>query len=135
MTGNLAGVRPAVTAADVVTAVRTWLLEQNPSLIVASRIPNPRPSTFVRIIRTGGVMAGVVDGAVIVVEAWAETDPDADRLAQEVRTLIGSAAGRRIADTWTVYRVVELSGPGSLPDPDSRQSRVTLTVQVDVRAV
>ena len=45
------------------------------SIPVASRVPNPRPSTFVRVMRAGGVSRDrVIDVPTVAVEAWAPTE-------------------------------------------------------------
>lgn len=100
---------------------------------VSTKVPNPRPVTFVIVRRVGGTRAGLVaDEALITVEAWADTDPAAHDLAQIARARLGALEGT-VAGGVTIYRVGESSGPQDLPDPDSNQSRYTQTFTVTVR--
>lgn len=100
---------------------------------VHARVPNPRPSTFVRVERTGGPAGNLVsDGATIVVESWATTEADAHDLAQLCRRALRQATATVVGGV-TVYRVTEVSGPGRLPDPESDQARYTQTFTVRVR--
>lgn len=100
---------------------------------VRSRIPNPRPSRFVRVYRTGGPLANIVtDSAQITVEAWAASDVDAHDLAQAARAIVNSLEAT-VTGGVTVYGVNEFSGPGYLPDPESEQPRYTWSASVNVR--
>ncbi len=126
--------------ADVVSALRSALLDDLPdngysSVPVVSRVPATRPTTFVRLFRTGGPRMNLVaDDAQVTVECWSDTDTDAHDLAQVVRALIYSYRGSIIGGV-TVYRVRELAGPGWLPDPLSDQPRWTQTFTVATRGV
>lgn len=100
---------------------------------VRSRVPNPRPSRFVLVFRTGGPRANIVtDGAQVTVEAWADNDADAHDLAQAARAIVNSLEGT-VTGGVTFYGVEELAGPGNLPDPESNQSRYTWSSIVNVR--
>lgn len=125
---------------DTVTVVRTLLLDGLDdhgygSVAVVSRVPNPRPTSFLRVFRTGGPRMNLVaDDAQVTVEAWASTDTAAHDLLQAARGLIVAARGT-VVDGTTVYRVAEVSGPAWLPDPLSDQSRYTQTFTVATRGV
>lgn len=100
---------------------------------VRSRIPNPRPDTFVLVRRTGGPKRNVVtDGAQVTVESWALTDEAAADLAQEAREILNDLPGQIIGGV-PVYRVDEATGPADLPDPLSSQPRYTQTFSVALR--
>lgn len=98
---------------------------------VSTKIPNPRPERFVRVMRTGGSTPSlVVDDATILVEAWANKESDAVALAQLCRGLM------RVLDVVSgvqFYRVDTFSAPANLPDPNSGQVRYTATYAVRVR--
>ena len=86
---------------------------------VRNKVPSPRPDSFVRILRTGGIRLGVVaDNAEIVVEAWALTVEAAHDLAQLARAHIGGACGS-VVNGVAVYQVTEQAGPGVLPENDA----------------
>ncbi len=126
---------PAATAPDVVRSVVAYL---NAALTppVSSKTPSDRPTTFVTVRRTGGVMATrVSDGAQLTIECWAGSDISAFSLATEVRTLLQLMADGTNRDGVVVYRVVEFSGPAYQPDTASQQDRVRWTVQVHARDV
>jgi len=98
-----------------------------------TRVPTDRPSTFIRVIRTGGPRSNLVtDAAQITVESWADTDGEAHDLAQLARAVLHALPGD-VVDGVPVYRVEEFSGPADLPDPLSNQSRYSQTFAVHTR--
>lgn len=112
----------AITVIDAATAVP-----------VRGNVPNPRPTSFVTVRRTGGPRQNLVmDEATLAVECWAATDQAAHDLAQVARTALHAAQGTRTGGV-TIGRVVEVSGPGLLPDPVSDHSRYTQTFTVATR--
>lgn len=123
---------------DAAAAVIGALNSQLPALgftavPVRSKVPNPRPSRFVLVFRTGGPRANIVtDAAQVTIEAWAASDADAHDLAQAARAVVNSLEGT-VAGGVTVYGIEEFAGPGYLPDPESDQSRYTWTTSVHVR--
>lgn len=117
----------AVLPRDAEQAVRDYLLPYLGGVPVSSRVPNPRPSTWLRIVRTGGVMETLVsDRAQIAVEAWADNEDDAIDLLNLARAWLLRADGR-------VFGAVEASGPGNLPDPTTAQIRYTMSIWVRIR--
>lgn len=108
-------------------AARSW------DVTVGTRVPNPRPSKFVRVLAVGGVRRNLVQGnPTVVVEGWADKESDARNLCDLARALVVSMAQRDDLPS-TVYRVDELSGVANLPDPDSAQSRYTVTLALLIR--
>lgn len=101
-------------------AARGWVVP------VTTRTPNPRPAEYVRVIRTGGVRVNLVlERAQITVEAFAEREARAERLAALVRGILPTLEA--------AYDVDEFSAPGNLPDPTTAQHRYTATYGVLVR--
>lgn len=93
-----------------------------------SEIPNPRPSEWFRVMRAGGPRANWgADRPQLIFEAWADDDIAAHDWAQILRALV-LGSENTVLDGVQVYRIDELSGPGSLPDPDSGQHRYTFQV-------
>lgn len=131
---------PIVVFPDARTAVIDRIKAEAPSfgytgLTVASMVPNPRPTgRFVTVDRTGGPRRDlVVEEAQLTIDAWGTSDIDAYDLAQVVRGIVGSLAGRSYGGV-TFYRVDELAGPQHLPDPDSaHQPRYRWSVLAQVR--
>lgn len=100
---------------------------------VHHKVPEVRPARFVTIVRGGGPRASlVVDRPTLMVEAWAETDADAEDLAQQSRALLHAMRGLTHGGT-AIYRIDEFSGPATLPDPDSGQARSVFTLSLLMR--
>lgn len=103
---------------------------------VGTAVPNPRPSAFVRVQRTGGPVSPALfcmDAPMVVVEAWATDEVAAATLAALVRGLLHALPGQEDSAT-PVYRVDELAGPANLPDPNTPgMTRYTLTASLLVR--
>ena len=95
---------------------------------VVTKVPNPRPGTFVRLKKVGGTRRDIVtDSPMVVVECWAPTGPEADDLSQLVRGHIFALAPD------TVRKVREIAGPQDFPDPISEHPRYQFTVQLYTR--
>lgn len=111
-------------------------------LIVGTRVPNPRPDTFVQVNRTGGVQHSfVVDQTQLTIECWALLEEDAQDMAQLIRSIVNAARGTVIYGV-PIYNVGNITGPGSLPSglvfvPDrlSAQARFSFTMVVSTRGV
>lgn len=127
-----------IVFADPTDLVCAYLTTQLPSygypaIHVGARVPNPRPTRFVRVDRVGGPRANLVqDQPALVVEAWAGSVPAAHALLATCRALVNALPGTIQSGT-PIYRVSEFSGPATLPDPTSNQPRATYTVQVTLR--
>lgn len=99
---------------------------------VVSRIPSPRPPSFVRVERIGGARQTVVsDRPRLDVHCWAETESAAHDLAAHVRAHLGAIPGVR--DGVTVYGINEVGGPMWLPDTESSQPRYAFAVEIHMR--
>lgn len=98
------------------------------SLPVTTKVPATRPDKFVRLSRIGGNRRNVItDRAMVVVECWAKSTTEAERLSALTRAHIHALAPD------TVRRVREVAGPQSFPDPLSETPRYQFTVQIDTR--
>jgi len=98
-----------------------------------TRVPDPRPSAFVRVLRTGGLRdTPVTDWAQLTVEAWADDEAEAQDLAQMCRALLMGAPGS-VVNGATVCAYNELSAPQNLPDPTSAQPRYGFTIRLRLR--
>jgi len=117
---------------DVEAMLAAWMPTVLP-VPCSTRIPNPRPSRWVRILRTGGPSEMlVVDQAQITVECWNDNLVGAANDAATVRAHLRALQGRTVAGV-QVLRVREWGGPANLPDTHSAQPRYTWTVSIDVR--
>lgn len=125
----------AILFPDPIPAVRTWLTSKIAGVQVVQRRPPSAPVELVQVVRTGGSRSHLVaDGAQLTITCWAGTDPASADLAGRVRAWLLAMAGERVG-TVGVYRVTEVGGLYSNPDPDSGSPRHTFTVAVDVRGV
>lgn len=103
---------------------------------VYTRVPNPRPATFVRLSRDGGIRRSVVvDQATLVVECWAASEEAAQDLAQLARAALHAAEATTVGSYGTVYRVDEVAGLSFAPDPESDQPCYRFTVSLALRGV
>lgn len=100
---------------------------------VSTRVPSPRPETFVRVVRVGGTRRDLIsDRPMLVFECWAASSTAASDLARRARAYVGALPGQSVNGVW-VYRVDEIAGPQSFPDPVSGSPRYQFTVQVALR--
>lgn len=97
-------------------------------------VPDPRPDEFVTVKRTGGFQKDrVIFDATLQFEAWGTDDDSASDLADLTYGLVHALRGRE--NDVVFYRVVDIGGPGNLPDPESDQSRFVFTLSVSSRAI
>lgn len=125
----------AIAFPDIEELLVGWVPTVVADVPVSTEIPNPRPSKFIRLIRTGGPRQGLVtDQPQVTFECWADRSTAASALAGELRPHVFALGGRRI-DGHVIRRVQEFSGPANLPDKTSGQSRYTWSVRIDLRGV
>lgn len=114
---------------SAVTTVRQYLAPHLPGIRIASRVPNPRPALWLRVMRTGGAKENrFVDRPQITLEAWGNDEDDAEKLLEDARAALNAAEG-------TIFGVEELAGPGELPDPTTAQIRYTMSVWARIRGI
>lgn len=99
---------------------------------VSTKVPDSRPSAFVRVILTGGSgrRSTVLHDAQVTVEAWASTYAAASALMGRVDAYMHDA---RFANP-AIRDVQSFGAPIELPAPSTAQFRMTATYQVTVRA-
>jgi hypothetical protein len=96
-----------------------------------TRVPADRPSSFVRVYRTGGAALNrVLEEAQITVDAEAASEAEAWALASACR----EAFLHRYTLMPLVRAATEISGLHSTPDPDTNTPRYRFTVALMVRA-
>lgn len=104
---------------------------------VATRVPDPLPSRFVRVWRTGGVAVNrVLERATITVSAWAGEDGETAGTVAAAE-LAGQARDALLNDYLAmplVRGVSEMTAPYYDPDPGTGCARYTFTHQLLVRA-
>lgn len=122
----------AITYPDPKAAV-IGFLNGSLDVPVASRIPNERPSSFVRVLLAGGQggVEGLLSDVAFTVESWDDDESSAQARAQQIRGAL------RVAYTMgghPVYGYKEWSPPVDLADL-SRQWRYTFTFAIRFRPV
>lgn len=99
-------------------------------LRASTKVPNPRPTTFVRVRVRGGSRAdSVLEGSLLLLECWSTKEADAYALARLVAGVVVSLAGQTVDGT-SISHAELLGGPSNDPDPDSQTPRYTLTCQI-----
>lgn len=95
-------------------------------------VPDPRPGSFVVVMRTGGPRSRVGDEPELTVEAWALTIEGAHELARSAWDALDDLRGR-LPGGGMLRRIDDVGGIVSLPDDVSNQPRFTFTRQLFVR--
>lgn len=121
--------------AIVISYLNAEFVSRSETARASTKVPNPRPTKFVRVLRTGGPSEHlVIDRAQLTLEAWADKATAAIALMQLVRGIMRSIDQVTYdGATYQFYAPQEFSGPANLPDPDSSQERYTETFSVGVR--
>lgn len=102
---------------------------------VGTRIPDPRPREFVRVVSTGGAPRDLVtDSPTLVVEGFAVTESRARRLCA-LAVAYAEAAGRAGSMGGVPCYGVRVAGlPANLPMPSvPDRFRFTATIAADLR--
>ena len=123
------GVLP-VTFPDAEAAAIGYLRPLIDPVQIGRRTPNPRPPTFVQVLRRGGVAEGILDHPRLDVFTWGPSDVDAKDLAFAIRGHLANMRGRH--NGVRVTRVAEFAGPTPAPDA-SGQYRWTFTTELTIR--
>lgn len=93
----------------------------------ATRVPNPRPDEFGRLMRFGGPRGTFVsENAELILEGWAQSEARALQILNFGRAILAAQDG-------PLFGYNELSGPSNLPDPTTDQIRYTMNVTVRAR--
>lgn len=118
--------------------VEAALVERFSALLgvpASTRVPNPRPDSFVRVSRVGGARRDLVtDQPLVVVECWASKEGLASDLGRRALAFVYTLEGADVAGG-SIRRVREVGGLQSFPDPISESPRYQFTVQIDTRGV
>ncbi|KAA9133759.1 hypothetical protein [Microbacterium caowuchunii] len=124
-----------VPADDEVAVVDELKARMEPR--VGTKIPNPRPAEFLRVLNVGGVERDLVsDSPTLTIEAFAENETRARRLCALAVAYLQAAGRRGSLGGVTCYGVRIVALPANLPMPTvPDRSRFTATVSLDLRKV
>lgn len=94
----------------------------------STRVANPRPAEFGRLMRIGGPRESFVsENALLTLEGWAATESRALAILNRGRAILAAQDG-------ALFGYSEPGGPNNLPDPTvPDQVRYTLIVSVRAR--
>jgi hypothetical protein len=119
-----------VTFADAEAMVVAFL-KAHVAAPVSTRVPNPRPASFVRVWRNGGSASNrVLETPQFTVDAYGTSTVTASDLSAQCR----EAFFNDYTEMPLVRGVEEAVGPYSVPDTDAGAERYRFTVQLRVRA-
>lgn len=101
------------------------------SVPVHVSVPEDRPESFIVARRNGGgALNRAIDVATVTVDAWADRDLAASELAEQARTaFLNESLAMPL-----VSGVEELTGPYSVPDPESKSPRFRFSMRLTIRA-
>lgn len=108
-------------------------LNENLGVGVFSRVPEVRPSSFVRVLLAGGegLRGGLMSDVAFTVESWDDDEASAQARAQRIRGLL---RGAYLMDGHAVAGYREWGPPVDLADT-SQQWRYTFTFSIRFRPV
>jgi len=109
-------------------AVRNWLVGMGYDAYV--RVPKNRPQRFVTVERTGGGVENMVDYPLVAVQAWAQTQAEAEEDASAIRmvALVGNLPEG-------VHSMRVNSGPYKFYDEESMMPRYQVLFNVACQLV
>lgn len=118
---------------DVEALLISHLSERFPDTPISTVVPDPRPKRFMRLRIVGGNNLRInTDSTMVTFHCWEADSIKASQLARQARAYVHALAGESINDTW-IYRVRDVGGPVSNPDPLTKEPRYQFTVSLDVK--
>jgi len=116
---------------DVEAFIIPFVKAQVGAVSVSTKVPNPRPATFVRAWVNGGAAVNrVLERVQVTVDCWAPSQVAASQLAQNVRTAFLNATVDPL-----VRGVEEVTRPYSQPDETSERYRATYALMVRAQRI
>ena len=112
-----------MAAFSATEAAVAWL--SNLGYRTSSRVPAAMPERFVTVERVGGSATDMVDLARFAVQTWADTDADAEEMANEAR---GYALTEQPPEG--VYSARVSAGPYQFYDNDTRKARYQFVLEL-----
>lgn len=103
-------------------------------VVTSTRVPNPRPSQFIRVQRIGGDQVNLVqERPLVLIECWANGVLTSWNLARQAHSSLLGSQPLEIGGVELGRR--ELSSPVNYPDPSTTQDRYQFTAQMTVNMV
>lgn len=109
------------------------VLEENTGYMAFTSIPRTLPDRFIRVNRLGGEYLNPFTESVnIFVEVWDKNKVDAERVAQQCRSLVFGIRGYSLAG----HKVHNVEGDGGIndePDPPTATPRFTFAATLTIK--
>lgn len=119
---------------DLLDLIRDHLATVYSPTPVSTRVPDPRPATWIQVRHIGGTdLRPVRVRERLDVFAWSTSDLAAQTLALQIRATLHALAGTATLGL-AVYRVDEFLSPRPIDDPLTGAFRSWATYQFDLRA-
>lgn len=119
---------PDVELVDPVEVVLGFL-KPRVDVPVRAQVPSSRPARFVTVMRAGGpVLNRILEAPLLTIQTWGESIADASDLASAVKNALLNGASEM-----PLVRSVEVQSVYNDPDPDSEQSRYTVSARLLIR--
>ena len=119
---------------DVLDLVRDYLATTYSPTPVSTRVPDPRPATWIQVRGIGGTdLRPVRVREHLDIFTWSTSEPAAQALALQVRATVHALAGTSTLGA-ACYRVDEFLSPRPFDDPLTGAFRSWATYQFDIRA-
>ena len=112
-----------MTAFSATEAAVSWLASMG--YAASSRVPGSMPPRFVTVERVGGSVADMVDAARLAVQAWADTDAEAEGMANAIRNVLLTSAPPN-----GVFSVRVDAGPYQFYDNDTKKARYQIVLEL-----
>ena len=121
---------------DVLDLVRDYLATAYSPTPVVTRVPDPRPTVFVKLRHAGGTdLRPVRVRERLDLFVWSTSEPAAQTLALQVRASLHALAGTATLTGGVMcYRVDEFLAPRPLDDLTAGAFRSWATYSFDIRA-
>lgn len=114
-------------------AVVIAALKAQPAITVdvATRVPNPRPASFIRVNRIGGVQINMVqERPIILIECWGATETAAWLLCMTAHEALEGRDPLEVNGVELMDR--EVTSPVNYPDPSTSSPRYQFQLQTTI---
>lgn len=118
-------------ASVVVAFLKAEFTSRGETAKVGTKVPNPMPARVVRVdLASGSERNRITADPVVIVQAYAATEPAAHALCELTRALVRSMPERELTPGATIHSCTGTSTPVPFPDPDISTPRYQATVQL-----
>ena len=120
--------RPALPVRPIITSIFAAAFA---GVKVATKVPSPIPSKFIRVERVGGSDEWAIDRPMVVLQFYAPSDVECEKMALEARNALAGAQGH-IHSGAIVLGWNTIGGPHNFPDLDASRERWQLSGELGI---